>query len=60
MEVRGKDGKGPLLFQWDSDTHTVDLVRKDMYYKVLLENHDYCVMEERSKYKCSDNSNHEN
>lgn len=30
MEVRAKNGKGPLLFEWDSDTRTIGLVRKDM------------------------------
>lgn len=33
MEVRAKGGKGPLLFEWDPETQTVDLIRKDMYYK---------------------------
>ena len=52
MEVRAKDGKGPLLFEWDPETQTVDLIRKDMYYKVHLDKHSYCVREERSKYEC--------
>lgn len=37
MEVRAKGGKGPLLFEWDPETQTVDLIRKDMYYKVHLD-----------------------
>jgi hypothetical protein len=52
MEVRAKDGKGPLLFEWDPETQTVDLIRKDMYYKVQLDRHSYCVREEHSKYEC--------
>ena len=39
MEVRAKGGKGPLLFEWDPETQTVDLIRKDMYYKVHLDKH---------------------
>lgn len=30
MEVRAKDGKGSLLFEWDPETQTVDLIRKDI------------------------------
>ena len=41
MEVRAKGGKGPLLFEWDPETQTVDLIRKDMYYKVHLDKHSY-------------------
>lgn len=52
MEVRAKNGKGPLLFEWNPDTQTIDLIRKDMYYKVQLDNHAYCVREECSKYEC--------
>ncbi len=52
MEVRAKDGKGPLLFEWDPETQTVDLIRKDMYYKAQLDRHSYCVREEHSKYEC--------
>jgi hypothetical protein len=52
MEVRAKNGKGPLLFEWDPDLQTIDLIRKDMYYKVQLDNHAYCVREECSKYEC--------
>ena len=52
MEVRAKGGKGPLLFEWDPETQTVDLIRKDMYYKVQLNNHAYCIREECSKYEC--------
>ena len=52
MEVRAKDGKGPLLFEWDPGTQTVHLIRKDMYYKVHLDKHSYCVKEEHSKYEC--------
>lgn len=52
MEVRAKNGKGPLLFEWDPDTQTIDLIRKDMYYKVQLDNHAYCIREECSKYEC--------
>ena len=33
MEVRGNDGKGPLLFEWDSDSRTIYLIRKDKFYK---------------------------
>lgn len=51
MEVRAKNGKGPLLFEWDPETQTVDLIRKDMYYKVHLDKHSYCVREECSKYE---------
>ena len=51
MEVRAKDGKVPLLFEWDSTTQTVDLIRKDMYYKIHLDKHSYCVREEHSKYE---------
>lgn len=59
MEVRGNDGKGPLLFEWDSDSRTIDLIRKDKFYKVQLEEHAYCVKEERSKYECSKSQSHE-
>ena len=52
MEVRAKNWKGPLLFEWDPDTQTIDLIRKDMYYKVQLDDHTYCVREECSKYEC--------
>lgn len=52
MEVRAKNGKGPLLFEWDPDTQTIDLIRKDKYYKVKLDDHAYCVREECSKYEC--------
>lgn len=52
MEVRAKDGKGPLLFEWNPASQTVDLIRKDMFYKVHLDENSYCVMEERSKYEC--------
>lgn len=60
MEVRGKNGEGPLLFEWDSDTQTIDLIRKGMYYKVQLEEHAYSVKEERSKYECSKDKSHKN
>lgn len=52
MEVHAKNGKGPLLFEWNPDTQTIDLIRKDMYYKVQLDDHTYCVREECSKYEC--------
>ena len=52
MEVRASDGTGPLLFEWDSDTRTIDLIRKDKYYKVQLDDHSYCVLKECSKYDC--------
>ena len=58
MEVRAKNGKGPLLFEWDPDTQTIDLIRKDMYYKVLLDKHSYCVREECSKYGCKRPESH--
>ena len=52
MEVRANGGKGPLLFEWDSDARTVELIRKDKYYKVELDEHSYYVREECSKYEC--------
>lgn len=52
MEVRARNGKGPLLFKWDSDTRMIELVRKDMYYKVQLDDHAYYVREECSKHEC--------
>lgn len=58
MEVRAKDGKGPLLFEWDSETQTVDLIRKDMYYKIHLDEHSYCIREECSKYECRKPESH--
>ena len=58
MEVRAKNGKGPLLFEWDPDTQTIDLIRKDMYYKVQLDNRAYCVREECSKYECKRSDTH--
>ena len=52
MEVRAKGGKGPLLFEWDPETQTVDLIRKD------LDKHSYCVREECSKYGCKRPESH--
>lgn len=52
MEVRANDGKGSLLFEWDSEAQTIDIVRKDMFYKVYLDNKSYCIKEEHSKYDC--------
>ena len=52
MEVRAKNGKGPLLFKWDPETQTVDLIRKDKYYQIRLSKHSYYVKEECSKYEC--------
>jgi hypothetical protein len=60
MEVRAKGGKGPLLFEWNPDTRTVDLVRKDMYYKIQLSRNAYCIKEERSKYGIKKNEPHKN
>lgn len=51
MEVCTKNGKGSLLFEWDPDTQTIDLIQKDMYYKVKLKGHTYCVREECSKHE---------
>lgn len=59
MEVRARNGKGPLLFKWDPDTQTIDLIRKDMYYKVQLDAHTYCVREECSKYEYKRFDTHE-
>ena len=58
MEVRAKNGKGPLLFEWNPETQMVYLIRKDMYYKVHLDRHSYCVMEEYSKYECGKPESH--
>jgi len=52
MEVRAKNGKGPLLFEWNPEAQTVDLIRKDMYYKIYLDKHSYYIREECSKYEC--------
>lgn len=52
MEVRAKNGKGTLLFKWDPEARMIELIRKDMLYKVYLDNHSYCVKEEHSKYDC--------
>lgn len=62
MEVRGKDGEGPLLFEWDPDTQTIDLIRKNMFYRIQLNDHAYCVREECSKYECkrSDSTKNKN
>lgn len=51
MQVRAGNGKGPLLFEWDPETQDIGLVRKDMYYKVHLDEHSYCIREECSKYE---------
>ena len=58
MEVRAKNGKGPLLFEWDSDTRTIELIRKDTYYKVQLDDHAYFVREECSKYEYRRSDSH--
>lgn len=50
MEVRGNAGKGPLLFEWNPSKKMVSLIRKDMYYEILLEEDSYCIKEECSKY----------
>ncbi|MCD7712438.1 MAG: hypothetical protein LUJ25_06965 [Firmicutes bacterium] len=52
MEVRANNGKGPLLFEWKPEIQTVNLIRKDMYYEVQLDEHSYCVREECPKYEC--------
>ena len=52
MEIRAKDGKGPLLFEWDPKAQTIDLIRKGMFYKVYLDKCSYCIREEQSKYDC--------
>ena len=49
MKVRAKSGKGPLLFEWDSDTRTIELVRKDMDYNLQLDDNANCIREECSK-----------
>lgn len=59
MEVRAGNGKGPLLFTWDPENNTVNLVRKDMYYSVRLTPDSYCVREECPKYN-ADNSKSKN
>lgn len=50
MQVRANDGKGPLLFEWNPITMTIELVRKDKFYKVKLYDQAYCIQEECSKY----------
>lgn len=58
MEVRAQNGKGPLLFEWHPETMTVDLIRKDMYYSVLLDDHSFCILEEGPKYECKRSAVH--
>lgn len=53
MEVRVNNGEGPLLFEWYPDQRTVDLIRKDKFYKIQLDKDSYRVMEECSKYECT-------
>lgn len=58
MQVRAGNGKGPLLFEWDPKTQDIGLVRKDMYYKIHLDEYSYCIREERSKYECKKPESH--
>lgn len=63
MEVRAKGGKGPLLFEWDPETQTVDLIRKDMYYKVHLDTeqrkqHMREVMIQKWREKCGESNDY--
>ncbi len=58
MEVRAGDGKGTLLFHWNPEQQTVDLIRKDRFYKVQLGKQSYRVCEERSKYDYSSQKSH--
>ena len=51
MEVRANKGKGPLLFEWHPEQKTIDLIRKDKFYRSRLEEHAYRITEERSKYE---------
>lgn len=37
MEVRANKGKGPLLFEWHPEQKTIDLIRKDKFYRIRLE-----------------------
>lgn len=52
MEVRAQNGKGHLLFEWNPETHTIELIRKNMFYKVYLDNNTYIVEEEHPKHNC--------
>ena len=36
MEVRANKGKGPLLFEWHPEQKTIDLIRKDKFYRIRL------------------------
>ena len=51
MEVRANKGKRPLLFEWHPEQKTIDLIRKDKFYRIRLEEHAYRITEERSKYE---------
>lgn len=44
MEVRANKGKGPLLFEWHPEQKTIDLIRKDKFYRIRLEEHAYTVI----------------
>ncbi len=36
MEVRGKNGEGKLLFDWDPNTDQIEIVHKNICYLVEL------------------------
>ena len=40
-----------LLFEWHPEQKTIDLIRKDKFYRIRLEEHAYRITEERSKYE---------
>ena len=57
MQVKANDGKGPFLFDWDPETDQIEIIRKDMLYRVQLmrtkAGATYRMLEERKKPKCS-------
>ena len=53
VEIRSKKGK--LLFKWDPQTNTVNIVLKDILYSVKLNNlspsGEYEILSNKNKYE---------
>lgn len=55
-EVRADDGIGKFLFSWNPMNQTIDIVVKNMFYRVQLYTEPvngayYCVLEKKMKQK---------
>ena len=55
MEVRTKDGRGKMLFDWDPAKDRIEIINKDMCYLVELQKQpqggSYRILSEKPKEK---------